>query len=164
MHNPGTAGPAAWALLWGRDVSRNIQNRMPQILGIGTDGHIAFNEPGSSLASRTRDKELTEDTRRANARFFGGDVEAVPRLALTVGVGTVMDAREVLIVVSGYAKARALKEAVEGGVNHMCTLSCLQLHPKALIVCDEEAVDELKVGTVRYFKDVEKANFDNEPR
>ncbi|MDR1305962.1 MAG: glucosamine-6-phosphate deaminase [Treponema sp.] len=123
--------------------------------GAGADGHLAFNEPGSSLRSRTRVKSLTRDTRIVNARFFGGDPEAVPATALTVGVGTVMDAREVLILVSGHNKARALQQAVEGGVNHMCTLSCLQMHRRAIIVCDEDAVDELKVGTVRYFKDIE---------
>ncbi|MCL1813377.1 MAG: glucosamine-6-phosphate deaminase [Treponema sp.] len=124
--------------------------------GAGADGHIAFNEPGSSLGSRTRVKTLTADTRMANARFFGGDPQLVPATALTVGVGTVMDAREVVVIVSGHNKARALQQAVEGGVNHMCTLSCLQMHPKAVIVCDEAAIEELKVGTVRYFKDIEK--------
>ncbi|MDR3145739.1 MAG: glucosamine-6-phosphate deaminase [Treponema sp.] len=123
--------------------------------GMGADGHIAFNEPGSSLHSRTRIKTLTMDTKIANARFFGGNPDRVPSTALTVGVGTVMDAREVLILVSGYGKARALQAAVEGGVNHMWTLSCLQMHPRAVIVCDEAATDELKVGTVRYFKDIE---------
>ncbi|MDR3337927.1 MAG: glucosamine-6-phosphate deaminase [Treponema sp.] len=123
--------------------------------GMGADGHIAFNEPGSSLHSRTRLKTLTRDTKIANARFFGGNPEKVPGTALTVGVGTVMDAREVLVLVSGHNKARALQAAVEGGVNHMWTLSCLQMHPKAIIVCDEDATDELKVATVRYFKDIE---------
>jgi len=126
--------------------------------GMGSDGHIAFNEPGSSLQSRTRVKTLTEETRIANARFFGGDPEKVPATALTVGVGTVMDSREVLIIVNGKGKARALKMVVEGGVSHLWTLSCLQMHPKAIIVCDEAATDELKVGTVRYFKDIEKGN------
>ena len=124
--------------------------------GMGGDGHIAFNEPGSSLASRTRIKTLTEDTKAANARFFDGDPNKVPSTALTVGVGTVMDAREVVIIVSGRSKARALHAVVEEGVNHMWTLSCLQMHPKAIIVCDEDATEELKVGTVRYFKDIEK--------
>jgi glucosamine-6-phosphate deaminase len=124
--------------------------------GMGSDGHIAFNEPGSSLHSRTRIKTLTEETKTANARFFGGDPSKVPATALTVGVGTVMDAREVLIIVNGYKKARALRAVVEEGVNHMWTLSCLQMHPRAIIVCDEEATDELRVGTVRYFKDIEK--------
>jgi glucosamine-6-phosphate deaminase len=124
--------------------------------GMGSDGHIAFNEPGSSLQSRTRIKTLTEETRIANARFFGGDPAQVPATALTVGVGTVMDAREVLIIVSGKNKARALQAVVEEGVNHMWTLSCLQMHPKAIIVCDEDAVEEMKVRTVRYFTDIEK--------
>jgi glucosamine-6-phosphate deaminase len=126
--------------------------------GMGADGHIAFNEPGSSLYSRTRVKTLARDTKIANARFFGGDPEQVPSTALTVGVGTIMEAREVLIIVTGHHKARALQAAVEGGVNHMWTLSCLQMHPRALIVCDEAATDELKVGTVRYFKDIENEN------
>jgi glucosamine-6-phosphate deaminase len=126
--------------------------------GIGPDGHIAFNEPGSSLASRTRIKTLTYDTQIANARFFGGDVNKVPKMALTVGVGTVTDAREVLIIVSGHNKAHALAQAVEGGVNHMWTVSALQLHPHGMIVCDEDATDELKVGTVKYFKGIERAN------
>ncbi|MBP5318271.1 MAG: glucosamine-6-phosphate deaminase [Paludibacteraceae bacterium] len=126
--------------------------------GIGPDGHIAFNEPGSSLQSRTRVKSLTTDTIIANSRFFEGDVNKVPRTALTVGVGTVLDAREVLIIVNGHAKARALAAAVEGGVSHMCTVSALQLHPKGIIVCDDAATEELKVGTYRYFKDIEKDN------
>jgi len=128
--------------------------------GIGPDGHIAFNEPGSSLASRTRVKTLTEDTIIANSRFFGGDVSKVPKTALTVGVGTVMDAREVLIIVSGHNKARALEEAVEHGVNHMWTVSCLQLHPHGIIVCDDAATAEIKVGTVNYFKEIEKDHLD----
>jgi glucosamine-6-phosphate deaminase len=123
--------------------------------GMGADGHIAFNEPGSSLHSRTRVKTLTTGTKMANARFFGGDPDRVPATALTVGVGTVMDAREVLILVNGYNKARALRAAVEEGINHIWTLSCLQTHPRAIIVCDEAATDELRVGTVRYFKEIE---------
>jgi glucosamine-6-phosphate deaminase len=128
--------------------------------GIGPDGHIAFNEPGSSLASRTRVMTLTYDTILANSRFFDNDISKVPKTALTVGVGTVMDAREVLIIVNGYKKARALRHAVEEGVNHIWTVSALQLHPRGIIVCDEEATVELKVGTVKYFKDVESANLD----
>ena len=126
--------------------------------GMGGDGHIAFNEPGSSLRSRTRIKTLTEETKIDNARFFDGDPRKVPVTAMTVGVGTVMDAREVLIIVSGRSKARALKAVVEEGVNHMWTLSCLQMHPRAIIVCDEDSTEELKVKTVRYFKDIEKDN------
>ena len=123
--------------------------------GAGIDGHIAFNEPGSSLVSRTRVKTLTADTRIVNARFFDGDPDKVPATALTVGVGTIMDAREVVVIVCGHNKARALRQAVEEGINHMCTLSCLQMHRRAIIVCDDAATDELRVGTVRYFKGIE---------
>lgn len=129
--------------------------------GVGADGHIAFNEPGSSLSSRTRIKTLTKDTKEANSRFFDGDPSKVPSTALTVGVGTVMDAREVMVLVTGEAKARALRHGVEYGVNHMWTISCLQLHAKAIIVCDDDATLELRVGTVRYFKDIEAANLKN---
>jgi len=128
--------------------------------GIGPDGHIAFNEPGSSLSSKTRIKTLTYDTIVANSRFFDGDVDKVPQRALTVGVKTVLDADEVLIIVNGHNKARALRHAIEEGVNHMWTISALQMHPKGIIVCDEEATIELKVGTVKYFKDIESANLD----
>lgn len=126
--------------------------------GIGPDGHIAFNEPGSSLTSRTRIKTLTTDTIIANSRFFDGDVNKVPRTAMTVGVGTVMDAREVLILVNGHSKARALQQAVEGAVNQMWTITALQLHPHGIIVADEAACCELKVGTYNYFKDIERDN------
>lgn len=124
--------------------------------GIGPDGHIAFNEPGSSLTSRTRQKTLTTDTIIANARFFDNDVNKVPKTALTVGVGTVMDAREVMILVNGHHKARALQAAVEGSVTQMWTISILQMHPHGIIVADEPATDELKVATYKYFKDIEK--------
>ncbi len=124
--------------------------------GVGEDGHIAFNEPGSSLASRTRLKTLTYSTQLANARFFDHDITQVPKQALTVGVGTIMDAREVVILVQGYHKAIALQQAVEGGVNHMWTASALQLHPCSMIVCDEDSTLELKVKTVRYFVELER--------
>jgi glucosamine-6-phosphate deaminase len=126
--------------------------------GIGVDGHIAFNEPFSSLVSRTRQKTLTTDTRIVNSRFFDNDPEKVPATALTVGVGTVMDAKEVIILINGHNKARALQHTVEEGVSQMWTCSALQLHPKAIIACDEAACDELKVSTYRYFKDIEKKN------
>ena len=136
--------------------------------GIGPDGHIAFNEPGSSLSSRTRMKTLTTDTIIANSRFFDNDVNKVPKTAVTVGVGTavtvgvgtVLDAKEVLIMVNGHNKARALQQAVEGAVNQMWTITALQLHPKGIIVCDEAACAEMKVGTYNYFKDIEKAHLD----
>jgi glucosamine-6-phosphate isomerase len=124
--------------------------------GIGGDGHIAFNEPGSSLTSRTRVKTLAYETIVANARFFGNDLNAVPTMALTVGVGTIMDAREVLIIVTGQQKAVALEKCIEQGVNHMWTLSAIQLHPRAIISCDDDSTGELRVRTVRYFKGLEK--------
>ena len=126
--------------------------------GVGPDGHIAFNEPGSSLTSRTRMKTLTTDTIVANSRFFDNDVNKVPTTALTVGVGTVMSAREVMILVNGHNKTRALQAAVEGPVTQMWTISVLQLHQHGIIVADEAATDELKVSTYRYFKDIEKNN------
>ena len=126
--------------------------------GIGPDGHIAFNEPGSSLSSRTRQKTLTTDTIIANSRFFENDINKVPKTALTVGVGTVMAAKEVMILVNGHAKCRALQAAVEGSVNHMWTISALQMHQHGIIVADDAACEELKVGTYRYFKDIERNN------
>lgn len=126
--------------------------------GIGIDGHIAFNEPGSSLTGRTRVKELNLDTRIANSRFFGNDIDRVPRLALTVGVGTVMDSREVLIIVNGHNKARALHHVVEGSISQMWTASAIQMHKRAMVVCDEAATYELKVGTFKHFLDIEKEN------
>ncbi|XP_053594843.1 glucosamine-6-phosphate isomerase [Microplitis mediator] len=120
--------------------------------GIGPDGHIAFNEPGSSLASRTRVKSLAQDTLEANKRFFDNDIEKVPKQALTVGVGTVMDAKEVMILITGSHKAFALYKAIEEGINHMWTVSAFQQHPHALFICDEDATLELRVKTVKYFK------------
>ena len=124
--------------------------------GVGVDGHLAFNEPGSSLTSRTRRMPLTTDTRVVNSRFFDNNVDNVPKYALTVGVGTVMDAREVMVLINGHGKAIALKDAVEGPVTQMRTVSALQIHENGIIVCDEAATDELKVATYRYFKDIER--------
>ena len=126
--------------------------------GTGSDGHIAFNEPGSSINSRTRIMSLTAETRAANARFFDGETEKVPARALTVGIGTIMDAREVLIIASGRQKARAIQAAVEGAISHWCPLSCLQMHQRAIIVCDYEAAEELKYGTFRHFQAIEMAD------
>ena len=130
--------------------------------GVGEDGHIAFNEPGSSLSSRTRDKELTYDTILANSRFFDNDVEKVPKLALTVGVGTLMDSEEIMILADGYKKARAVYHGIEGGINHLWTISALQLHRKTVIIIDEKAASDLKVKTYKYFKEIEykKLNLD----
>lgn len=119
------------------------------LAGIGEDGHIAFNEPGSSLASRTRVKTLAYDTIVANSRFFDNDLDKVPKMALTVGVQTVLEAREVVAIILGPRKALALQRCIEQGVNHMWTLSSLQLHPHPMIVCDEDATLELQVKTVK---------------
>lgn len=125
--------------------------------GVGEDGHLAFNEPFSSLNSRTRVKTLTADTLEVNSRFFDGDASAVPTTALTVGVGTVLDAREVLILATGHKKARAVRHAVEGPYCHQWTLSALQVHPHGIIACDEAAAEELRVSTYRYFKHIEES-------
>lgn len=125
--------------------------------GIGEDGHIAFNEPFSSLQSRTRVVTLTYDTRVVNSRFFDNDVNQVPKQALSVGVATVLGAREVVILAFGSKKARAIRDAVEGPYSHYCTVSGLQAHPDGTIVCDELSVGELKVNSYRYFKAVEEA-------
>ncbi len=127
--------------------------------GLGEDGHIAFNEPGSSLTSRTRVKTLTSDTIQVNSRFFDNDISKVPTTALTVGIGTIMDAEEVMILATGSKKARAIHHAIEGSINHMWPVSILQMHQHGIIVCDEDATNELKADTVRYFKDIEKNNF-----
>jgi len=125
--------------------------------GIGVDGHLAFNEPYTSLSSRTGVRDLTTDTRIVNSRFFGGDPEKVPSQALSVGIGTVTDAREVLVLISGHNKARALARTVEGGVSQKWTCSALQLHNAAIIACDEEACGELTVDTYKYFLDIERS-------
>ena len=126
--------------------------------GVGPYGHLAFNEPGSSLTSRTRIKTLTTDTIIANSRFFNGDLSKVPTQALTVGIGTVMSAREVLLVCNGHHKARALKHIIDGDISHKWTASMIQMHPKAIVVCDEAACDELTVGTYKYYLDKERDN------
>ena len=126
--------------------------------GVGPDGHLAFNEPGSSLSSVTRIKTLTTDTIHANSRFFEGNLDLVPKQALTVGIGTVMAAKEVLLVCNGHNKARALKHCIDGYISHKWTSSMLQMHPHAIVVCDEAACDELTVGTYKYYLDKERGN------
>ncbi|WP_439294838.1 glucosamine-6-phosphate deaminase [Lonepinella sp. BR2882] len=123
--------------------------------GVGNDGHIAFNEPASSLASRTRIKTLTQDTLIANSRFFDNDVNKVPKYALTIGVGTLLDAEEVMILATGHQKAQAVQAGVEGSINHFWTISALQQHRHYILVCDEPATQELKVKTVKYFTELE---------
>ncbi|MCK0110926.1 glucosamine-6-phosphate deaminase [Ornithinimicrobium sp. F0845] len=114
-----------------------------QLLGVGSDGHIAFNEPGSSLASRTRIKTLTTQTRRDNARFFGGDVDAVPRHCLTQGIGTILQAGHLVLVALGTGKAEAVHQLVEGPVTALWPASALQLHPHATVLVDEAAATRL---------------------
>lgn len=103
-------------------------------------------------------KTLAQDTLEANARFFGNDINKVPKQALTVGVGTVMDAKEVMILITGSHKAFALYKAIEEGINHMWTVSAFQQHPRTLIICDEDATLELRVKTVKYFKVISSAS------
>lgn len=121
-----------------------------QILGIGTDGHLAFNEPGSSLASRTRVKTLTAQTREDNARFFGGDVEAVPYHCLTQGLGTIMDARRIVLVATGEAKAEAVAQLVEGPVSARWPATILQHHPRVTVLVDDAAASRLAL--VEYYR------------
>lgn len=122
------------------------------LAGIGTDGHIAFNEPGSSLLSVTRVKSLNEETIASNARFFDNDIKRVPTMALTVGMRTIMAAKTVVMLATGSNKALAVSRCVEGSITHMSTASMLQMHPSAVLCLDEDATMELKVRTVRYFK------------
>ncbi|MBT1004176.1 glucosamine-6-phosphate deaminase [Paenarthrobacter sp. DKR-5] len=116
-----------------------------QILGIGRNGHLAFNEPSSPLDSRTRVVELTEDTRTANARFFRAP-EDVPRQAITQGLGTIREARELLLVASGRAKAAALRQALSGPVDASCPASLVQLHPRVTVIADQAAASHLDAG------------------
>ncbi|MEO8495347.1 MAG: glucosamine-6-phosphate deaminase [Planctomycetota bacterium] len=109
-----------------------------QLLGIGTDGHIAFNEPGSSLGSRTRLKTLTSETIRDNARFFGGEAQ-VPKLAITMGVGTILESRQCLLLAMGQGKASAIRSTVEGPVTAQVTASALQLHRDVIVIVDQDA-------------------------
>ena len=118
-----------------------------QIVGIGTDGHIAFNEPGSSLASRTRIKTLTSQTRSDNARFFGGNVEAVPQHCLTQGIGTILQARHIVLVASGRGKAEAIHQLVEGPVSAMWPATALQLHPHVTVLLDIAAASRLQLAS-----------------
>lgn len=126
--------------------------------GVGEDGHIAFNEPFSSLNSRTRQKTLTQDTILVNSRFFGGDTSLVPKTALTVGVGTILASKKVMILATGPKKARAVRHGVEGSYNHQWTITGLQVHPAGILVCDDDSAGELRVSTYRYFKDIERDN------
>jgi glucosamine-6-phosphate deaminase len=122
-----------------------------QILGIGTDGHIGFNEPGSSLASRTRIKTLTQQTRLDNARFFDGELDAVPTHCLTQGLATIMSAHHVLLVATGHGKAEAVHHLVEGAVSALWPATILQHHPHATVLLDEAAAGRLQLAS--YYRD-----------
>ncbi len=124
--------------------------------GLGEDGHIAFNEPFSSLTSRTRIKTLTTDTIKVNSRFFENNINLVPTQALTVGIGTIMDADEVIIMASGVKKARAIYHAIEKSINHKWPVSVLQAHRHGIIVCDNDSAQKLEEDTKKYFLDIEK--------
>lgn len=115
-----------------------------QILGIGTDGHIGFNEPGSSLASGTRIKTLAEQTRIDNARFFDNDIDQVPTHCITQGIGTILKARHLVLLAFGSGKAEAIAETVEGGISSFCPASALQLHPHATVIVDDAAASRLR--------------------
>lgn len=117
-----------------------------QILGLGTDGHVGFNEPGSSLASRTRLKTLTRQTRQDNARFFGGNVDAVPRHVITQGLGTIREARHLVVLASGAAKAEAVHSVLEGPVSTMWPATILQCHPHVTVLVDEAAAGRLRLA------------------
>jgi glucosamine-6-phosphate deaminase len=129
-----------------------------QILGIGTDGHIAFNEPGSSLASRTRIKTLTRQTRIDNARFFGDDVESVPTHCLTQGLATIMEARHVILVAAGRSKAEAVHQLVEGGVSALWPATVLQHHPHVTVLLDDAAARRLQLAD--YYRETQRSKPD----
>lgn len=124
--------------------------------GVGADGHIAFNEPFSSLSSHTRVKTLTTETMKIKAKLFGDDINKVPHTVLTVGTGTIMEAKEVMLLAAGDAKAEATKAAIEGSVNHRWAVSALQMHRHGIYVCDEAAASKLEQETVVYLKDIER--------
>jgi glucosamine-6-phosphate deaminase len=123
--------------------------------GVGEDGHIAFNEPSSSFNSITRIKMLNHSTILANSRFFYYDINQTPKLALTMGVRTILDAKEVVILAKGTNKANVVASVVEGSLSSMCPISALQLHDKSLILIDDYASYELRVKTVKYFDLIE---------
>ncbi|WP_068115879.1 glucosamine-6-phosphate deaminase [Tropicimonas marinistellae] len=131
-----------------------------QLLGIGQNGHIGFNEPTSSLASRTRLKTLTESTRKANRQYFGDD-EETPKYAITMGIGTILDARECLLLATGESKAEAVSRMIEGPLGAHCPASALQLHPKATVVLDADAASELKLR--EYYQHVHPDGIDRQP-
>ncbi|MGK9149397.1 glucosamine-6-phosphate deaminase [Plantibacter flavus] len=147
VHGPdGRAPDLAAACASYEEAIRSAGGVDLQILGIGTDGHIAFNEPGSSFASRTRVKTLTEQTRRDNARFFDGEPDLVPMHCVTQGLGTIMEARHVVLVAAGGGKAEAVHHLVEGAVSALWPATILQHHPRVTVFVDDEAASRLQLA------------------
>ena len=147
------------------DYERQISNAGGidlQLLGIGTDGHIAFNEPGSSLASRTRIKTLTDSTRSDNARFFAGKIEHVPPTAITMGIGTIRDAKQILLLATGSNKAEAVQACVEGPITSLVPASALQLHAHVTIAIDEAAASQLRYRDYYQRSEIERKRLRNE--
>jgi glucosamine-6-phosphate deaminase len=157
VHSPdGTAADIPGACRAYEDAIREAGGVDLQLLGVGTDGHIGFNEPGSSLASRTRIKTLIEQTRRDNARFFGSLAE-VPHHVITQGLGTILDTRHVILIATGAQKAQAVRDLVEGPVAAICAASVLQLHPHATVLVDEAAASSLRLA------DYYRHSYDHKP-
>jgi glucosamine-6-phosphate deaminase len=157
VHVPdGMAGDVPAECLAYEQAIRDAGGIDVQILGIGSDGHLGFNEPSSSLTSRTRIKTLTLQTRRDNARFFGSP-DDVPRHCITQGLGTIMDARRLLLIAAGEGKAEAIAHAVEGPVSAICPASVIQLHRQATVIVDEAAASRLRLA------DYYRETYDNKP-
>jgi glucosamine-6-phosphate deaminase len=157
----GTCGKDAWAATCAAFEEKIAAHGGLDLVfcSTGGDGHVARNEPGSSLKSRTRPKTLAHDTKVQLAARWGVAVDAVPGVALTMGIGTIMDAKRVLVLFASVHRAYALERCLEHGINHMYPVSMLQQHPEVTFACDEDATFELRVKTVKYFKSLEAAQF-----
>jgi glucosamine-6-phosphate deaminase len=153
---PGSAADLGAACAAYEQAIREAGGVDVQLLGIGTNGHIGFNEPTSSFASRTRIKTLAPRTRADNARFFGDDVDAVPMHCITQGLGTILDARTLLLVAQGESKADAVAKAVEGPLSAMVPASALQLHAHATVLLDEAAASKLTLSEYYRFTEANK--------
>lgn len=152
---PGDASNPLTACVEYEEAIRSVGGIDIQLLGIGRNGHIGFNEPTSCLTSRTRVKTLTQETIQDNARFFAED-EVQPQLSITMGIGTIMEARLVVLLATGKSKANAIKQMVEGPVSAWCPASALQMHPATVVIVDEEAANGLTNPS--FFKHIEQQN------